>query len=292
MGAKKSRRSPGPRRDTQAYYSSIVQAVEQCMRHLATLLLALLAFVSSTTFCSPIAFIASGCTTMHQQFGTYRLPPISGQINLFCLQVNPWRIIPPSFLPSNNVCATCNFYYSFALFPISFSVLFGICVLNYIFDVATGQDPEMNNSAAVHLTTIFFVKDSQEKAMLQFAPVRSSHRDVFSTSTITGQDPEMNYSAKVHRTTIFFVKGQSGKSNASFCSGAFIALGCVQHIHKHLAISSVRIMPLTPCFLRCSSRAPLVEASPRLAHTFSTERRAFKREHSSVPYESYSALYM
>jgi hypothetical protein len=239
MGAKNSRRSPGPRRDTQAYYSSsIVPAIEQCMRHPATLLLALLAFVSSTTFCSPIAFIASGCTTMHQQFGSCRLPPISGQIKIFfCLQVNPWRIYSSIVPAVEHVCATCNFHYSFALFPISFSVLFGFCVLNYIFDVATGQDPEMINSATVH------------------------------------------------RTTIFFVKGQSGKSNASFCSGAFIALGCVQHIHKHLAISSVRIMPLTLCFLRCSPRAPLVEASPRLAHTFSTERRAFKREHSSVPYE-------
>ena len=140
------------------------------------------------TFCSPIAFIASGCTTMHQQFGSCRLPPISGQIKIFfCLQVNPWRIYSSIVPAVEHVCATCNFHYSFALFPISFSVLFGFCVLNYIFDVATGQDPEMINSATVHRTTIFFVKDSQAKALLHFAPVRSSHWDVFSTSTNTWQ---------------------------------------------------------------------------------------------------------
>ena len=238
MGAKNSRRSPGPRRDTQAYYSSsIVPAIEQCMRHPATLYRHFWLSCLQQHFALRLRSSRRDVRQCINSLGLIGLLPAQDKSIFFCLQVNPWRIYSSIVPAVEHVCATCNFHYSFALFPISFSVLFGFCVLNYIFDVATGQDPEMINSATVH------------------------------------------------RTTIFFVKGQSGKSNASFCSGAFIALGCVQHIHKHLAISSVRIMPLTLCFLRCSPRAPLVEASPRLAHTFSTERRAFKREHSSVPYE-------
>ncbi len=90
-------------------------------------------------------------------------------------------------LAVEHACATLQLSLFFCLFPISFSVLFGFCVLNYIFDVATGQDPEMNNSATVYLSTIFIVQDSQAKAMLKFAPVRSSHRDVFSAPTNTCQ---------------------------------------------------------------------------------------------------------
>ena len=118
MGAKNSRRLPGPRRDTQAYYSSsIVPAIEQCMRHPATLLLALLAFVSSTTFCSPIAFIASGCTTMHQQFGSCRLPPISGQIKIFLSTSQPL-----AYLFLHRSCRrTCMRHLQLSLFVCPFS---------------------------------------------------------------------------------------------------------------------------------------------------------------------------
>ena len=119
--------------------------------------------------------IASGCTTMHQQFGTYWLPPISGQL-LFLSTSQPQAHSSPSFLPSNNVCASCNFIIRLLSFRFR-SAYFRLLIQLY-FAVATGQDPEMSNSATAHLMAIFFVQDSQGKALLyNYAPVRSSHRD-------------------------------------------------------------------------------------------------------------------
>jgi hypothetical protein len=100
MGAKNSRRSPGPRRDTQAYYSSsIVPATEQCMRHPATLLLLTPLFYY--ILLSDFAFIASGCTScinrwaywLHTHLRTIYFVQVTWQLYLWhvwlsCLLLN------------------------------------------------------------------------------------------------------------------------------------------------------------------------------------------------------------